>query len=65
MSGENQSNFAQAGEGKARGLLGEVFAMMNHSKKYWLAPIIILLLVFGILLTLGGSVAAPFIYALF
>ncbi len=40
------------------------FLMIN--KKWWLAPIIIILLLFGLLIFLTSSpVAVPFIYALF
>lgn len=65
MSAKNKSSFAEAGEAKQTTLLSECFAMMNQNKKYWLAPLIIILLVFGLLITLGSSVAAPFIYTLF
>jgi hypothetical protein len=40
-----------------------VFALNN--KKWWLAPIIIVLLGLGLLVILGGTAAAPFIYTLF
>ena len=47
-------------------VLGEMWRFMRHSKKYWLAPIIVLLLLVGILLVMTkGSVVAPFIYTLF
>ena len=39
---------------------------MRVRKKYWLAPIVLLLLVFGGLIILAqGSAVAPFIYTLF
>ena len=38
---------------------------MKERKKFWLAPIIIVLLLLGVLLVFGsGSAAAPFIYPL-
>jgi len=44
----------------------ELWAFLRVRKKLWLAPIIIVLVVFGGLLILAqGSVIAPFIYALF
>jgi hypothetical protein len=44
----------------------ELFAFMRVRKKYWLAPIVIVMLLLGGLLVLtNGSVVAPFIYALF
>ena len=46
--------------------LKELWAFLRVRKKLWLAPIIIVLLVFGGLLILAqGSVVAPFIYTLF
>ena len=46
--------------------LNELFAFMRVRKKYWLAPIVVVMLLFGGLLVLtSGSVIAPFIYALF
>jgi hypothetical protein len=44
----------------------ELFAFMRERKKYWLAPImIVMLLLGGLLLLTSGSVVAPFIYTLF
>jgi Family of unknown function (DUF5989) len=46
--------------------LGELWAFMKERKKFWLLPIVIVLLLFGSLLVLTqGSVVAPFIYTLF
>ncbi len=50
---------------KRHGLLKEFFDFLRYNKKWWLAPIIMVLLVVGILVLLGGTVAAPFIYTLF
>jgi len=48
-------------------LLGDLWAFMRVRKKYWLAPIIIVLLLLGALLVLvpHGSAVAPFVYTLF
>jgi hypothetical protein len=46
--------------------LGEFFAFMRVRKKYWLAPIVVVMLLLGwLLMFTSGSVVAPFIYALF
>ena len=46
--------------------LAELWAFMRVRKKYWLAPILFMLLVFGGLVILAqGSAVAPFIYTLF
>jgi hypothetical protein len=47
-------------------VVGELWEFMRENKKYWLAPIIITLVLVGVLLVLAKSSAiAPFIYALF
>jgi hypothetical protein len=47
-------------------LLKELWEFLKERKKMWLAPIIIVILIFGGLLILAqGSVVAPFIYTLF
>jgi drug/metabolite transporter superfamily protein YnfA len=50
---------------KPASLLGEFWAFLMQSKKYWLLPIVLVLLLFGLLLALSSSAAAPFIYTLF
>ena len=47
-------------------LTRELFAYMGARKKWWLFPILLILLVFGSLLILAqGSAVAPFIYTIF
>ncbi len=44
----------------------DIWLFIINRKKYWLAPIIAVLLLLGILIIFGGSSAiAPFIYTLF
>lgn len=46
--------------------LKELFAFMRVRKKYWLMPIIIIMVLFGGLVVLTqGSAIAPFIYTIF
>ena len=47
-------------------LLKDLWGYMRTHKKYWLGPIVLVLLVIGTLVVLTqGSVIAPFIYTLF
>jgi len=47
-------------------LLVDLWAFMKERKKFWLAPIIIVMLLLGALIVLSqGSAVAPFIYTLF
>jgi hypothetical protein len=44
----------------------EMLAFMKERKKFWLLPIVLILVLFGGLIVLTqGSVVAPFIYTLF
>jgi hypothetical protein len=46
--------------------LKELFIFLKTRKKYWLVPLIIILLMLGALLLLaGGTALAPFIYSIF
>lgn len=47
-------------------LIRDLWVFLKQRKKLWLAPIIIILLILGMLIVLTqGSVIAPFIYTLF
>ncbi len=46
--------------------LKEFFEFLKIRKKYWLLPILIVLVLFGALIVLSqGSAVAPFIYTIF
>lgn len=47
-------------------LLKDLWDFMKVRKKFWLAPVIVILLLLGVLVVLTqGSAVAPFIYTLF
>ena len=47
-------------------VVSELWQFMRENKKYWLAPIVIVLLLVGVLLVVAkGSAVAPFIYTIF
>lgn len=47
-------------------VLAEFWQFLRTSKKYWLAPIVVVLVLFGLVLVASqGSALAPFIYTLF
>ncbi len=67
MSEENPQKeaFLQAGQEKDGNLISELIGFMSENKKWWLSPIIAVLLLLGLLIILGGTGLAPFIYTLF
>lgn len=46
-------------------LIKEFWLFLSENKKWWLLPIIIVMLLLTGLIFLGGTPAAPFIYTLF
>ena len=60
-----QQAFEQLAEQKPPGFLREFWDFLRHNKKWWLTPIVVILLMFGALMFLSGTAAAPFIYTLF
>lgn len=47
-------------------LIKDLFAFMRERKKFWLAPILVIMVLLGVLIVfVQGSVIAPFIYTLF
>ena len=47
------------------GLMEEFWSFVKYQKKWWLLPLLVVLLGLGALVILSGSAAAPFIYTLF
>ncbi|MFN7978479.1 MAG: DUF5989 family protein [Vicinamibacterales bacterium] len=48
------------------GLLNELWAFMKERKKFWLLPVVIIMIAVGALLVFAqGSALAPFIYTVF
>jgi len=46
--------------------LRDLWGALRERKKFWLVPIVVILLGFGVLVVLSsGSAIAPFIYTLF
>jgi hypothetical protein len=73
MSEQSSSNdakrqgeeFRRQAEQSSRSLPAELLDFLLHNKKWWLTPIILVLLLVGLLVVFAGTGAAPFIYTLF
>jgi len=46
-------------------LLGEFWSFLKENKKWWLLPLLLVILLLAGLAIFSGSPAAPFIYTLF
>ena len=60
-----REDFAAQAAGARSSLAREFTDFLKENKKWWLAPIVIAILGLGLLVLLGGTAAAPFIYTLF
>lgn len=46
-------------------VVSELWDFLRQHRKWWLLPIVFVLLAFGVLVFLSGTGAAPFIYTLY
>jgi hypothetical protein len=66
MNNPDKTEFEKAaGERRRESLLAELWGFLKENKKWWLIPILVVLLLFGLLILLSGTSLAPFIYTLF
>ena len=65
MTEPKENEFSKQAARKQRGALAEFLSFALHNKKWWLTPIILVLVLVGVLAVLGGTGIAPFIYTLF
>ena len=60
-----QKSFDELKDQGRSGLIAEFFYFLSQNKKWWLLPILLVMGLVGLLVLLGGTGAAPFIYTLF
>ena len=63
--GTDGRGFARQATERQTGFFREFWLFLRDNKKWWLTPLLIVLLAFGALVVLGGTAVAPFIYTLF
>jgi hypothetical protein len=65
MDRHTRERFEEAASAPRASIVSEFWQFLAHNKKWWLLPILVVFLLFGVLMLLGGTAAAPFIYSLF
>jgi len=60
-----RSPFETAAQQRPPNVIFEFFDFLRYNKKWWLTPIILVLIVFSVFIALTSSAIAPFIYVLF
>ena len=58
-------HFAQQAEQSRGGTFRELWDFLRTNKRWWLTPIVVILLVVGVLSVLSATALAPLIYTLF
>jgi hypothetical protein len=59
------AEFERQARQRQPGVAAELFYFLLHNKKWWLTPILLALLLLGVLVMLGGTPLAPWIYTIF
>jgi hypothetical protein len=62
---DGKGQIRRSAERATPGLVADSIVFILYSKKWWLVPIVVSLLVLSLFAGLSGTGAAPFIYALF
>lgn len=62
---EKPTEFEAAGQSEQMSLAAEFIEFVLENKAWWMIPIVVVLGLVGILVALGSTGAAPFIYTLF
>jgi len=62
---DTRTEFEREAAAGQTGFMHEFWLFLRSNKKWWLTPLLVILLVFGVLVVLGGTAVAPFIYTLF
>ena len=60
-----EKSFREATQESQKGLIGEFWGFMSENAKWWLIPFLVVFGLLGIVLVLGSTGAAPFIYTMF
>jgi hypothetical protein len=59
------SSFEEATRTARQSTLRDALAYLRETRKLWLSPVLVILLLLGLVLALSGTVLSPLIYTLF
>ncbi|MDI1476266.1 DUF5989 family protein [Polyangium sp. y55x31] len=58
-------SFEEAARTTRQSTLRDALAYLRETRKLWLSPVLVILLILGLVLALSGTVLSPLIYTLF
>lgn len=62
---QRDDSFESAAQEEQIGIIAEFVDFLRYNKKWWLIPVVVVLLLVTGLVILSGTALAPFIYTLF
>lgn len=65
MDDKKVNAFEAEANAERKGVVGEFIDFLKHNKKWWMLPVLVVMLLVTALIILAGTGAAPFIYTLF
>lgn len=65
MTHSDPGEFERLAKEQRTSLVVEFWCFLKHNKKWWLLPIVLVLLLLGLIVLLAGTSATPFIYTIF
>lgn len=65
QNGDRQQDFERIANTGRTNVVTEFLGYLRQSKKWWMLPILIVMLGLGVLVLLSSTPVAPFIYTLF
>ncbi len=65
MTHSNPPEFQERARQARHGFLREIWGFLRDNKKWWMIPMLSIILILGALVLVSGSPVAPFIYTLF
>ncbi len=63
--GQTPKEFAEQSRMDSQGIVRELWEFVRHDKKWWIAPILLVVIIVGALVMLSTTGAAPLIYTIF
>ncbi len=62
---DREQQLADAAAGRQASFLGEFWRFARANRKWWLTPVLVILLLVGVLVMLTSTAVGPFVYTLF
>ena len=62
---DSRNQFAQHGQEQRSGMFSDFLYLLKNNQKWWMLPLILVFVAFGVFMVLSSTGVAPFIYTVF